>query len=306
MAINPPSPRPLSELLKLRESFHGSTDADHREWIETNGITAEELGMLANATKSKRNETGKPLPLFPLEMFAVPTEIPRTALFKTRRRGPRKPIMWEQIDSRKDIKIEYFGVELDNHLDLDLWLLVISIARGQTAGSRIPITLTGLLRELGRSTGGKSRNNVKLALDRLASATLRVEIKRKDENFQFTTSLMNWGIDKKRERMFVRVDPDGYMLFENLSYLNFETHLQLEGGVTKALHLYAISHKRGKKHSQPLEKLKKWFGYDGRTLDFRRAMIDGMRQLEETGVICEGKIYRHQEEELASWILNKK
>ena len=149
--------------------------------------------------------------------------------------------MWEQIDSRKDIKIEYFGVELDNHLDLDLWLLVISIARGQTAGSRIPITLTGLLRELGRAPGGKSRNNVKLALDRLASATLRVEIKRKDENFQFTTSLMNWGIDKKRERMFVRVDPDGYMLFENLSYLNFETHLQLEGGVTKALHLYAIS-----------------------------------------------------------------
>lgn len=93
MALNPP-PRPLPELLKLRKSFPGSTDEDHREWIETNNVTAEELSMLANAAKSKRNETDKPLPLFPLEMFAVPTEIPRTALFKTRRRGPRKSIMY--------------------------------------------------------------------------------------------------------------------------------------------------------------------------------------------------------------------
>ncbi|MDE0251700.1 MAG: hypothetical protein OXI36_07695 [Gammaproteobacteria bacterium] len=40
MALNPPPPsRPLPELLKLRKSFPGSTDEDHREWIKTNNIT---------------------------------------------------------------------------------------------------------------------------------------------------------------------------------------------------------------------------------------------------------------------------
>ena len=297
------SPRSLSLLLKIRQEFKGKTDAEHKEWIEANNITAEELGMLANAAKSERNQTGEEVPLFPLEMFA--TEIARTALFKPRRRGPRKALVWEPIAGRGDIKIKYFGAELDSQTDLALWLLVISIARGQVAGVRIPTTLNALLRALGRSISGQSKKNIKLALDRLASATLRVELKRDDKHYTLTTSLMNWGVDELTEKMFIRVDPDGYLLFKNLSFLNFDSHLQLRGGVTKLLHIYAISHRRGKKHSQTLKNLKEWFGYIGRDRNFRSAIQDSIEQLEKQGVISDGKIHTHTGQDIASWTLIK-
>ena len=299
-------PRSLPELLQLRKTFTGNIAEEQQEWIESNGITAEELGMLSNHTKSHRHETGQEVPLFPLELFAMPTELARTSLFCIRGRSRREIYVWERISSRADIQIDYFGVELDNQLDLELWLLAISIARGQIAGSRIPVTLRALIKGLGRTVSGQARRNVKRALDRLASATLRILLQRNNREYHLTTSLLNWGINEKTDRMFLRVDPDGYLLFENLSYLDFDVHLQLEGGVAKSLHTYAISHKQGNKHSQALKNLKAWFGYEGRMNDFLAALKEGLRQLEEQGVIRESKIFNSTDGASASWILNSR
>lgn len=81
--------------------------------------------------------------------------------------------------------------------------------------------------------------------------------------------------------MFIRVDPEGHALFENLSYFDLQVHTALEGGVTKSLHLYAISHTRGQQHRQSLSNLKEWFGYEGQNKDFRAALSRAMTQLEE-------------------------
>ncbi len=299
-----PPARSLDELLEIRQRYHGKTDEELREWLRQYQLTAEEVALLSNAAKRKRTAIGKEIPLFPMDVAAIPTELARTALFKVRQRGPRKVCMWEMLASRGDIQIEYFGMELDNGIDQELWLLALSIARGMKTGTRIWVTQKGLLRELGRSTGGQAKRNLKLALDRLASATLRIQFQRGENHYKFTTSLLNWGIEEETGRMFIRVDPDGQALFENLSYLDFELHLALEGGVTKALHLYAISHTRGQQHRQSLAHLKEWFGYEGQYRDFRNAILEAMQQLEENGILSDGAIQKGRGHETATWILN--
>lgn len=301
----PASPRSLTELLKIREEYQGSTDAEFETWLLENDLTPEEVAALANEQKRRRDSIGKEIPLFPMEVAAIPTELTRTALFRVRRRGPRKTLVWHTLASRKDIKIEYFGIELDNGIDLELWLIAISIARGIKTGTRIRVTQKGLLRELGRSTGGQSKRNLIQALDRLASATLRIRFNRGGKNYRFSSSLLNWGIVEETGEMFIRVDPDGQALFENLSYLDFNVHLALEGGVTKSLHLYAISHTQGKQHRQSLKNLKEWFGYDGQMKDFRNAVFVALHQLEKSGIVRDFEIKKWKDQETAIWTLNK-
>lgn len=301
---SPRPPRSLKELRQLRAAYQGSTDEDFRIWMKCHEITAAEVAILTNETRLERTGIGKEIPLFPMEVAAMPTELARTALFRARRRGSRKVYMWEVLASRGDIRIEYFGTELDNGIDQELWLLILSLARGMKAGSRLWATQSGLLRELGRSTGGQSKKNLKQALARLSSATLRIQFKRGENNYQFTTSLLSWGIEEETGRMFLRVDPDGQALFENLSYLDFDLHLELEGGVAKALHLYAISHKRGVRHAQVLSNLKEWFGYEGRERQFRNVLKEGMTQLEAKGVLSECDIQIWRGKETVFWTLN--
>ena len=154
-------PRNLTKLRQLRKTLTGNIAEEQQEWIESNSITAEELGMLSSHAKSNRHKTGQEVPLFPLDLFAMPTELARTSLFCIRGRSRREILVWERVSSRDDIQIEYFGVELDNQIDLELWLLAISIARGQVAGSRVPVTLRALIKALGRTVSGQARRNVK-------------------------------------------------------------------------------------------------------------------------------------------------
>lgn len=296
--------RSLVELRKLRDRQVLKTDDDFRNWVIENRITDDELALLSNEKKKMYAKLGEEIPLFPFELAAIPTELTRVALFSARRRGPRKIRMWDVLASRSDITIEYFGIELDNGIDQELWLLLLTIAQGMQIGGRLWLSQYALLRELGRSTGGQAKRNLRRSLDRLASATLRIRFVRNDVTYRLTTGFLNWGIEEETGRMFVRLDPDGQVLFDNLSSFDFHTHLSLKGSVTRALHLYAISHSRNKRHSQSLVNLKKWFGFEGEHKKFKMAVREAMNQLEESGVLSDcGFKARHNVAE-ATWRLN--
>lgn len=241
------------------------------------------------------------LALWPDEVAAMPTEITRTALFGLPRRGRRKVHQWVVIASRTDIELKYFGEDLDQ-ADLDVWLLVLRIARGQNIGSRIQSNMNAMLKALHRENGGSDRRWLASSLDRLSTSTFKVRFQRSGKFYEMTTGLLKWGRMENTGKMYIRIDPDDEALFKNLSYINFESRLSLPSSLAKAIHVYASGHKRGRKHAVNVANLKDWTGYGGRLVDFIRASNTALRQLEYAGILSCTEIGTDQ---IVRWILNK-
>ncbi len=107
--------------------------------------------------------------------------------------------------------------------------------------------------------------------------------------------MLNWGIKDETGEMFIRLDPDGAPLFDNLAYIGWEERLSLPSNMAKALQLYVSGHQQGKPHSQPIENIMAWCGYGGRLRRFRAALPKALEELEEAGVITEGKVIKGKE-----------
>ena len=297
----------IGEILKKIESHRVERASNKKTpWpltAEENRIYHEHNLKQENLRRRKeaQNRVSKnALTLWPNEIAAMPTEITRTSLFGLPRRGQRKIHRWGVLASRSDISLQYFGEELDQS-DLDVWLLVLRIARGQNIGARIQVNMNAMLRELRRPNGGSNRRWLISSLDRLSSAAFKVKFTRKNEHWEIVSGLLKWGYEKSTGRMFVRVDPDGEALFDNLSYLHYEKRLNLPSSMAKAIHSYASGHRRGMKHAITMENLKEWIGYGGREVDFLRSLEKALTQLEDEEILSHVEV----EHRIVRWILNK-
>lgn len=236
--------------------------------------------------RERESRIGGKLILWPDDVGVIPTEITRTALFGLPRRGRRQFFRDKVVASRSDVSIRYTGHELDQS-DLEVWMLVLYIARGQHVGQRLYTNLNSMLKGLDRQNGGAARKSLKSSLERLATARFNMKFKRVGKEYQVIAGFMNWGVEVDSGKMWVRVDPEGETLFSNLSYLEFQTHLALPTSMSKALHVYAIGHKRKKRHRVLVKDLKLWLGYNGTSKDFRRYLKLALRELEEQGIMSE-------------------
>lgn len=302
----PPKSRSHRSAETLRQSYlaHGvQTFSDMQAWIEAEAVTPEEYAQYKNDRKSRNARIGEEMPLFPRTAAAIPTEIGRCALFQCVPRGRRDLVVKEKLPSRNDLEIDFTGVVLDNGIDQILWLFTLGLARGQKIGERMWVSQRAVLREIGRSPGGKSMRNLRDALDRLASATLFVTFKRNAVTVNLRCGLLNWGWKSGHDEIFIRLDPDAAELFKNMSFVSLQTHLQLTGSVTRALHVYAATHRRGRQHSQLVDHLKEWFGYSGRPRAFLKALHAALEQLETLGVVKDGEIVDSPRGKVATWRL---
>ena len=243
---------------------------------------------------------GKSLCHWPEQCAAIPTELTRVSLFALIRRGRRKLMNWVQLSSREDVKVSYFGKQLDQ-ADADLWLGCLRMGRGVPMGQRIYTTRAALLREIGRADGTANRKWLINSLKRMAGAAFMFETTRKEHEVKATTGMMKWGIDDETGHMFIRLDPEGAALFENIAYIGWEQRLALSSNAAKALQLYASGHMAGKPHSVLLSDLSRWMGYEGRARDFRTAVRDAMDELAKTGVIHSHDIKSSPKGDLAYW-----
>jgi hypothetical protein len=97
--------------------------------------------------------------------------------------------------------------------------------------------------------------------------------------------LMSSGIDEATGKLFIRLDPEGAGLFENLAYLQWETRLSLPSAISKALHLYVCGHRQGRFHTVKVADLALWMGYQGRLRQFRANLETAVGVLCAHGVI---------------------
>lgn len=250
----------------------------------------------------EEEKIGGQMKFWPEDVCALPTELTRAALFRLVRRGRRKIMDAVKLESRSDVEVLFTGKELDQ-ADADLWLACLRLGRGVPMGQRIYTTRSALLKEIGRCTGTSDYKWLRESLRRLKQASFECTYKREGKTFIVSTGMLNWGLIEETGIMFIRLDPDGFQLFENLSYIDWEQRLSLKLDATKALQIYASGHQSGRSHSVALADLAGWAGYSGRLRKFRaECVVPALAELEAVGFLHSGKITAGPRGEVVSWV----
>ena len=118
------------------------------------------------------------LPTWPEGVRGVPNVILRSALFGALRRGPRGYVKTERMASVEGIEIFYTGQRLDQG-DLDVWEILVHVARHLDLGNALRVTAYDLLMLLGqRDTGGRkgSRGTLDARITRMNASAVRVRL----------------------------------------------------------------------------------------------------------------------------------
>ena len=256
-------------------------------------------------TRSRRSVPTQPAEGSTLQFWGdrsiagIPPELARGGVFRLPRRGQRDVYHDQLVVNQPSLQVRYSGDELDQS-DLDVFLQILRVLRGKQIGEYVEVTLNGLVRGTRRSEGGKAIENMKNSLDRLSKAIFQIRFQRKSEWYRINTNLMVWLHKEETKQNWVKTTPEALDLFRVLAWLNFEKHVVLNNSMAKALHAYAISHRRGATHSVRLERLKNLWGYRGRVSNFRAALRKALNELEESHILADTTI---TDEDVARWML---
>ena len=282
-------------------------------------MTEDIQSFLTRMTQAKNEETtvkavvsfdpvekvGELMPFWPEDAASIPTELTRSALFglPARSRGKRQHLNKVTLASRADVEIIYTGDELCAK-DETVWLACLRLGRGLLLGQRIYLNKAVLMREIGLKNTGPNWKTFSARLDRLSAAHFKVRFKRGDKTYSFTTGMLKWGTEEETGEMYVRLDPEGARLFDNLAYQPWEVRLSLDSDVAARLLSYVSGHTQGKPHSVLLEDLRRWCGYPGRLRQFRATCLEALHTLETKDVLIKGsaKITKGAKREIACWV----
>lgn len=270
----------------------------------------EQAKYVKNSIESIVNDVekvGDQMAFWPEAAAAMPTELTRVSLFSlpSDKRGARKMLDDVKLDSRSDIQVKYTGKEL-NPKDQTAWLACLRIGRGIPMGQRIYMNKADLMNEYGVAKSGSNWKILADRLDRLSKSTLVIDYKRNGKNYHVVSGMMKWGEEKETGNIFIRLDPDGASLFENLAYQPWDIRLSLKSDVAALMLTYISGHEQGKPHSQSIENLKKWCGYAGVEWKFRTKCEAALQELEDKGVLVKGSVgIRKAAKDIIYWIREK-
>jgi hypothetical protein len=267
--------------------------------------TPESVGDAAPEEPEEKEKVGKQMAFWPEDTAAMPTELTRVSLFglPADKRGARKMLDDVRLDSRGDVEVFYTGKQLSAK-DETCWLACLRLGRGVPMGQRIYFNKIDLLRELNLTKSGQNWKTVEARLLRMSKAHFTIKFKRNGRSYCMTTGMLKYGIEEETGAMYIRLDPEGAALFENLSYQPWDVRLSLKSDVSARLLSYISGHEQGKPHSQTLENLKRWCGYGGRLRQFRVACIAALKELETKGVLVKGsaKIVSGAKGDVVCWV----
>lgn len=174
-------------------------------------------------------------------MRAVPNGMLRSALFGAIRRGARRYMERERIAALDGIEIFYTGQRLDQG-DLDVWEMILHLARLQGLGNECRVTAYQLLKSLGKTDSGKNRDILDLRLSRMKATGVDVHIGR----FGYEGSLIDEVYRDKETREYVfLVNAKLRTLFEpdQFTLVDWAIRRELDGQpLGQWLHSFYASH----------------------------------------------------------------
>ena len=251
------------------------------------------LDALAKLTARKRpskpvttatvRATQLSLELWPDAVRGVPNAVLRGSLFTvSKQRATAKKR--ELLAAVEGIEIRFKG-ERFNQTDLDLWEMLLHLARMQPLGNQVEFTAYSLLKELGRGTGGKDHEDLKEDIARLLGGV--VEITWTDTNKTFLGHLVEKAYrDETTQRYVVVFDQKMLSLYEGgYSYVDWQRRKALKGNsLAKWLQGFYASH--AAPYPYKVETIKNLCGSTvARLTDFRRLLRAGLDELVRVGSI---------------------
>ena len=184
------------------------------------------------------------LPRCDAQYRIIPNPVVRSAVFPALNRQERRMLKDEKLWSSPGLSIYFTGYQLDQS-DFSLFLTLIS---QMDTNARTSCTKYSILKTLGRCTGQSDHDWLDRSIDRLLSATVRIETdeKSKKRGYQFKGHLLNSvGKDKATGQMRFNLDPDFCLLFLKAGYtlINVEQRESLTSPTAQALHAWLSSHR---------------------------------------------------------------
>lgn len=238
---------------------------------------------LVPSTVTKPKPKQLSLELWPDAVRGVPNAVLRGSLFSvSKQRSTAKKR--ELLAAVEGIEIRFKG-ERFNQVDLDLWEMLLHLARLQPLGNQVEFSSYSLLKELGRGTGGKDHEDLKEDIARLLGGV--VEITWTDTNRTFIGHLVDKAYrDETTQRYVVVFDQKMLGLYEGgYSYIDWEKRKALKGNnLAKWLAGFYASH--AQPYPYKVETIKNLCGSTvGRIPDFRRMLKSALNELVRVGCI---------------------
>lgn len=180
------------------------------------------------------------LDLWPDAVRGVPNAVLRGALFSVSQRRT-----WADRDllaAVDGVEIRFKGQRF-NQTDLDLWEMLVHLARSQPLGSKLDFTAHAMLQALGRGTGKTQHEQLHAELVRLKAGA--VEIKWTSEKKSFIGGMIaNVYRDHETNRYVVILDQRMMTLYEDgYSYVDWGQRQALgTNSLAKWLHGFYSSH----------------------------------------------------------------
>lgn len=262
---------------------------------------SESKGMLAKLERMQLKATGKlvdradvvndshpkepqdvrsiQLPLWPEAVRGVPNSILRSALFGAIRRGRRPYLSRVELASVDGVTVFFKGERLDQS-DLDVWEQCLHLARGQAIGERIVFNAYSFLKGIGRSSGGKDVEWLKLTFLRLSGAT--VEIKDGKRSY-FGPMLLGGARDDRTGMYSIEINANIVALYgrDGWTQIEWQERKALKGmPLAQWLHGFYTTH--AKPYSYKVETLHSLCGSEAKNLkDFRKDLRNAFEHLDQ-------------------------
>jgi hypothetical protein len=237
----------------------------------------------ASAASKPPKETQLSLELWPNSVRGVPNAVLRGSLFTVskQRATAKKRELLAAVDG---IEVRFKG-ERFNQTDLDLWEMLLHLARLQPLGNQVEFTAYALLKELGRGVGGKDHDDLKEDISRLLGGV--VEITWTDTGKTFLGHLVEKAYrDELTQRYVVMFDEKMLGLYAGgYSYVDWERRKALKGNsLAKWLQGFYASH--AAPYSYKVETIRNLCGSTvARLPDFRRMLRLALDELVSVGSI---------------------
>jgi hypothetical protein len=227
------------------------------------------------------------LPLWPEAVRAVPNVVLRGALFsvsKERETFSKRTL----IAAVEGIEVRYLGTR-PNQTDLDLWEMLMHLARLQPLSSEIQFTSHALLKELGRGTSGKHHEELKEQIARLAGGLAEVTWTKERKTFMGTL-ISSAFRDEETGLYIVKFNRDfGKLYSSGHTSIDWEERKSLgQNNIAKWLHGFYSSHEQP--YPYKVETLQRLCGSTSPRREFRRLLRVALGLLADIGTITSWNI----------------
>lgn len=258
--------------------------------MATKRTHAQNLELAEARTRDVKKEEAKAtaakqlhLELWPDAVRGVPNAVLRGALFgvSQRRKTHKKRTIIAAVDG---YEIRFKG-ESFNQTDLDVWEMLLHLARLQPLGTKVEFTAHALLKELGRGTSGKHHEELKEQMMRLVTGGVEITWTKEKKTFAGTL-VSGFFRDEETGRYVVKFNTDMSQLYGVGHTLIDWSERQALGNnsLAKWLHGFYAS------HAKPFPyKVETLYGLCGSTVerlgDFRKLLRTALAQLVNVGTI---------------------